>query len=81
LIPSAEHGKRGIESPDGTPCFPEETGVQAHALGHPSISDVAPFVALEVGVDEAAARRLLPFVARALGLSERELAEALRRAL
>lgn len=55
--------------------------MQAHALGHPSISDVAPFVALEVGVDEAAARRLLPFVARALGLSERELAEALRRAL
>jgi hypothetical protein len=38
-------------------------------------------VALEVGVDEAAAQRLLPLVARALGLTERELAAAIRRAL
>jgi hypothetical protein len=72
---------RASEGADGVSQIAGENTPVARRLTSVSLADVAPFVALEAGVDEAAARRLLPFVARALGLSEGELAAALRRAL
>jgi hypothetical protein len=72
---------RAIDAETDHPHFAGESTHVAPRLTSVSFADVAPFVALEAGVDEDAARRLLPFVARALGLTERELAAAIRRAL
>lgn len=76
-----------------TPHSAGESSPQVHDLGQPRfssserLSDVAGFVALAAGVDEDAARRILAMVRDALvdepelGVTEAELAAALRRRL
>lgn len=59
--------------------FPGVRDPHPHAVGTPTFADVARFVALEAGVGEGGAVAVLRLVARALGLSERELAERIEK--
>lgn len=59
--------------------FPGVRDPHPHAVGTPTFADVALFVALEAGVGEGEALRVLRAIGRALGMSEHELARRIER--
>jgi len=72
---------RAVRGPSEACAFPEVSKPHPQSEGRPTVLDVAPFVGLEASVSPEDTARVLVVVARALGLSERELAERLRAAL